>query len=267
MSAPELGSILLASTDPDRLRAWYARAFGVEPTPDGFIEFGGVSVLIDGRDDIAPHPAEPTRVIVNFHVADLRATAAHLDGIGVSWILEPEFRGDAWFATFSDPDGNVLQIIELTPAYYAARAAADLSGTRGVATRLPAQDLARARRFYSEKLGLEPVEERPGGLRYQCGAGVFALFQSTGVASGDHTQMAWTVSDIEATVAALRDRGVVFEEYDLPGMTTVNGITHVEGNYPSYGGIGERAVWFRDSEGNLHGIGQPVFTADADVPA
>ena len=118
------------ATDPDRFRAWYARAFGVEPTPDGFIEFGGVSVLIDRRDDIAPHPAEPTRVIVNFHVADLRATAAHLDGIGVVWILEPEFRGDAWFATFSDPDGNVLQIIELTPAYYAARAAADLSGAR-----------------------------------------------------------------------------------------------------------------------------------------
>jgi len=59
-----------------------------------------------------------------------------------------------------------------------------------VATRLPAQDLARARQFYSEKLGLEPVEERQGGLRYQCGEGWFALFESSGIPAGTHTQMA-----------------------------------------------------------------------------
>ena len=127
-----------------------------------------------------------------------------------------------------------------------------------VATRLPARDLERARRFYAEKLGLEPVEERPGGLRYRCGNSYFAVFQSTGAASGTHTQMGWEVDDIEATVAALRARGVVFEEYDLPGLVTVNGIAEVEGNYPSKGGVGEKGVWFRDSEGNLLGIGQPV---------
>jgi catechol 2,3-dioxygenase-like lactoylglutathione lyase family enzyme len=126
------------------------------------------------------------------------------------------------------------------------------------ATRLPAQDLERARRFYSEKLGLEPVEERPGGLLYRCGDSEFALFASAGVASGDHTQMAWEVDDIDATVRELRDRGVVFEEYDFPGMRTVDGVAEIEGNYLSKGGIGERAVWFHDSEGNLLGIGQPV---------
>jgi catechol 2,3-dioxygenase-like lactoylglutathione lyase family enzyme len=127
-----------------------------------------------------------------------------------------------------------------------------------VATRLPAQDLERARAFYAEKLGLEPVEERPGGLRYRCGAGTFVLFASTGVASGDHTQMAWEVDDIEAVVHRLRSRGVVFEEVDVPGLRTVDGIAEVEGNYPSSGGVGERAAWFRDSEGNLLGVGQPV---------
>jgi catechol 2,3-dioxygenase-like lactoylglutathione lyase family enzyme len=127
-----------------------------------------------------------------------------------------------------------------------------------VATRLPAQDLERARRFYAEKLGLEPVEERPGGLRYRCGSGEFALFESAGAASGDHTQMAWEVDDIEATVTALRDRGVEFEEFDLPGLRTVGGIAKVEGNYPSKGGLGERAAWFHDSEGNLLGIGQRI---------
>jgi catechol 2,3-dioxygenase-like lactoylglutathione lyase family enzyme len=126
-----------------------------------------------------------------------------------------------------------------------------------VATRLPAQDLERARAFYAETLGLEPVEEREGGLRYVCADGEFALFESGGSASGDHTQMGWEVGDIEATVRELRARGVVFEEYDFPGLKTVDGIAEIGGNYPSKGS-GERGAWFRDSEGNMLGIGQPV---------
>lgn len=126
------------------------------------------------------------------------------------------------------------------------------------ATRLPAQDLDRARAFYADKLGLEPVEERPGGLLYRLAQGQFALFQSAGAASGSHTQMAVEVDDIETTVAALRARGVVFEEYDMPGLTTDDAIAEVAGNYPSKGGVGERAAWFKDSEGNLIGIGQPI---------
>jgi catechol 2,3-dioxygenase-like lactoylglutathione lyase family enzyme len=127
-----------------------------------------------------------------------------------------------------------------------------------VATRIPVQDLQRARAFYAEKLGLEPSEERPGGLLYRCGEGEFALFESAGAASGEHTQMGWEVEDIEATVERLRGRGVMFEEYDFPGLRTVNGIAEVAGNYPSKGGVGEKAAWFRDSEGNLFGIGQPI---------
>ena len=126
------------------------------------------------------------------------------------------------------------------------------------ACRLPAQDLERARRFYSEKLGLEPAEERPGGLLYRTAGGDFALFASAGASSGEFTQMGWEVDDIEATVAELKERGVEFEEYDIPGLETVDGLAHVEGNYPSKGGKGERAVWFRDSEGNLLGIGEPI---------
>jgi catechol 2,3-dioxygenase-like lactoylglutathione lyase family enzyme len=127
-----------------------------------------------------------------------------------------------------------------------------------VATRIPVQDMERARRFYEEKLGLTPAEERPGGLRYVCRSGEFALFLSAGAASGDHTQMAFEVDDIDAAVAELRGRGVEFEEYDFPGLKTVNGIAEVEGAYPSKGGIGERGGWFRDSEGNLLAIGQPI---------
>jgi catechol 2,3-dioxygenase-like lactoylglutathione lyase family enzyme len=129
-----------------------------------------------------------------------------------------------------------------------------------VATRLPAQDLRRARAFYADKLDLHPVEERPGGVRYECAATEFVVFESAGAPSGDHTQMAWEVEDIEATVADLRSRGVVFEEYDTPGLRTVDGIAEIEGNYPSKG-TGERGAWFRDSEGNLLAIGQPIGSA------
>ncbi|WP_410672941.1 VOC family protein [Amycolatopsis sp. cmx-4-68] len=120
-------------------------------------------------------------------------------------------------------------------------------------SRLPTQDLDRARRWYREKLGLEPVEERPGGLRYEGASGVFCLYASAGASDGSFTQAGFYVDDLEATVAALRERGVVFEEYE----GAVNGIMEVPGNYPSKGSA-ERAAWFRDSEGNLIGLGQVV---------
>ncbi|GAA2538208.1 VOC family protein [Streptomyces levis] len=133
-----------------------------------------------------------------------------------------------------------------------------LAGAR-VATRLPAQDLDRARRFYADKLGLEPVDERPGGLLYRCGGGEFALFRSAGASPGTFTQMALEVDDIDGAVAEMKRRGVVFEEVDLPGFRTRDGIAEVEGHYPSKGARGERGAWFRDSEGNLLGIGQPLY--------
>ncbi|MFD7923474.1 VOC family protein [Streptomyces sp. NPDC059740] len=128
-----------------------------------------------------------------------------------------------------------------------------------VATRLPAQDLARARRFYSEKLGLEPFDERPGGLLYRCGGTDFVLFQSTGSSQGTFTQMGWEVDDLAEVRSELLSRGVVFESVDTPGLRTEDGVAEVAGNYPSKGSRGERASWFRDSEGNLLGIGQPLF--------
>ncbi|TJZ57386.1 VOC family protein [Streptomyces piniterrae] len=138
----------------------------------------------------------------------------------------------------------------------------DLLARGRVATRLPAQNLDRARRFYSERLGLEPVDERPGGLLYRCGGADFALFESAGASPGTFTQMAWEVDDIDAVVTELKQRGVVFERVDLPGQLgggqSGDGIVEIDGNYPSKGARGERGAWFRDSEGNMLGIGQPV---------
>ncbi|GAB2785798.1 VOC family protein [Amycolatopsis magusensis] len=127
-----------------------------------------------------------------------------------------------------------------------------LTGSR-IEARIPAQDLGRARRWYAEKLGLEPAEEREGGLRYVGASGVFCLFASAGASNGSFTQMSFYVDDLEATVAELRARGVKFEDYE----GAVNGIMEIDGNYPSKG-RGERAAWFRDSEGNMLGVGQIV---------
>ena len=110
-------------------------------------------------------------------------------------------------------------------------------------TALPAADLERARRFYAEKLGLTPEIEGTGGLFYRCGENTrFLLFPSQGAASGTHTQAGWTVDDIEAEVADLKVRGVVFEEYDTPSLKTIKSVAST--------GL-TKAAWFKDSEGYL----------------
>ena len=119
--------------------------------------------------------------------------------------------------------------------------------TSNVAAMIPAQDLDRARAFYEEKLGLKPAEERPDGLQYTSGNGRFVLFKSSGEASGTHTQLGWDVDDLDAAVAQLRNNGVVFEEYDMPGFKTVDGIAEI---------AGERGAWFKDSEGNLLAVAE-----------
>ena len=122
-------------------------------------------------------------------------------------------------------------------------------------TKLPAQNLDRARRFYRDRLGLEPVEEREGGLRYVCGATEFHIFASSGAASGRSTQLGFEVEDIDQAVRDLRGRGLEFESFDLGGLEVTDQIVNVPNNYPSKG-RGERGAFFFDSEGNLLGLGQ-----------
>ena len=123
----------------------------------------------------------------------------------------------------------------------------DTLNTAIAKTTLPVEDLARARAFYAEKLGLRPSREVEGALFYEGeGSTGFLLFPSGARPSG-HTQMAWFVKDIVASVAKLKGRGVVFEEYNFPGLKTNHGIADL-----GY----EKAAWFRDSEGNLLALGQ-----------
>jgi catechol 2,3-dioxygenase-like lactoylglutathione lyase family enzyme len=117
-----------------------------------------------------------------------------------------------------------------------------------VHTTLPVADLQRAKDFYADRLGLTPSSETPGGAFYDCADGTrFVLFPSRGAASGTHTQLGFAVTDIAAEIAELTSRGVVFEDYDLPGFKTEGGIATV----------GElRSAFLKDSEGNLLGLVQ-----------
>lgn len=114
---------------------------------------------------------------------------------------------------------------------------------------LPASDLERAKRFYADKLGLTPLEETPGGIRYRCAGTEFMVFPSGGASNASFTQMGWLVDSVGAEVAELKKRGVVFEEYDLPSLKTIDGIATSPAG---------KSAWFKDSEGNLLGLFQAV---------
>lgn len=97
MATPIVGSILLGSHDPRRLRDWYRAAFGCDPSGDGFIQFRGVALLTDGRADTAAGNPEPGRVILKFHGHDARGAAAHRDRVGVHWLVPVGAREDGQF--------------------------------------------------------------------------------------------------------------------------------------------------------------------------
>jgi catechol 2,3-dioxygenase-like lactoylglutathione lyase family enzyme len=108
-------------------------------------------------------------------------------------------------------------------------------------------DLDRAKKFYGETLGLRAVDERPQGVRYASGDGWFLVYPSQFAGTSQSTTMTFEVPDLDGTVRDLRDRGVAIEEYDLPGLKTVNGIAEIEG---------ERAAWFKDPDGNILAVGE-----------
>ncbi|MFF0867513.1 VOC family protein [Nonomuraea sp. NPDC050227] len=118
MTRPNLNSLLLASTDPARLRAWYATVLDPESDTDvthyGVLTFGDFHLIIDTRADVADKNPEPGRVILNFDVPDARAIVARMEEAGVSWLAELEDREGSLFATAIDPDGNYVQIIQLS---------------------------------------------------------------------------------------------------------------------------------------------------------
>jgi catechol 2,3-dioxygenase-like lactoylglutathione lyase family enzyme len=118
---------------------------------------------------------------------------------------------------------------------------------RRVYATIPAADLDRARRWYEEKLGLTPRTREEVGLIYELGEGTgFLLYPTSFAGSAANTLASFSSTDIEGDVAALEARGVVFEDYDLPGLRTENHIA-------TFGA--RHGAWFKDSEGNILALG------------
>ncbi|MDQ4135586.1 MAG: VOC family protein [Pseudomonadota bacterium] len=108
---------------------------------------------------------------------------------------------------------------------------------------LPASDLSRARAYYHDVFGFDPAEEHEGILMYRPMAGAaFDVYETPNAGTAKNTQMCFGTDDLDAEMARLRERGVVFEDYDIPGLKTVDGVAEMDG---------ERTAWFRDSEGNF----------------
>jgi len=115
---------------------------------------------------------------------------------------------------------------------------------------IPVSDMSRARKFYEQKIGLKAKEEYAGGVIYECGKGSWIfMYPSAGAGTSKASTAFWTVDDVAAEVRELKARGVFFEEYDMPGVKTVNGIAT---------GGGAKTAWFKDSEGNILAISQRV---------
>jgi predicted enzyme related to lactoylglutathione lyase len=115
---------------------------------------------------------------------------------------------------------------------------------------IPASDVSRARKFYEEVLGLRPKEEYAGGLIYESGGSEVFMYPTKNAGTSKASQAFWEVDDVETEVAELKARGVVFEEYDMPGIKMVNSIAT---------GGGAKTAWFKDSEGNILAVSQRIL--------
>ena len=115
---------------------------------------------------------------------------------------------------------------------------------------IPVANVARARQFYEQKLGFKPAHEVAGGVIYEFDGGTACfLYPTPNAGTSKASQAFWQVDDVEREVAELRSRGVTFEEYDMPGLKTRNGIAT---------GGGAKTAWFKDTEGNIFAVVQTL---------
>lgn len=122
-----------------------------------------------------------------------------------------------------------------------------------VTTMLPVKDMDRARAFYEGRLGLKPAGYKPDGkFVYVVGGSTLALFPKPEGTQADHTAISFQVPDIAASIDALQGTGVEFEDYDFPGLKTVNHVCVLGA---------EKAAWFKDTEGNVLCIHEDIAPA------
>ncbi|MEU8758992.1 VOC family protein [Streptomyces sp. NPDC048659] len=111
-----------------------------------------------------------------------------------------------------------------------------------IAAIIPVNDMARAKRFYTDTLGLTLVKESPQDVMFETGGSMIGLYETPYGGQAQHTLASWKVADLDGEMKELRGRGVTFEEYDLPGLKTVDGVVESDDM---------RGAWFKDSEGNV----------------
>ncbi|MGW7304578.1 VOC family protein [Streptomyces sp. NPDC054835] len=111
-----------------------------------------------------------------------------------------------------------------------------------IAAIIPVNDMVRAKRFYSETLGLTLIKESAEDVMYETGGSMIGLYETPYGGQAQHTLASWKVADLDAEMKELRSKGIAFEDYDLPGIKTVDGVVESEDM---------RGAWFKDSEGNI----------------
>jgi predicted enzyme related to lactoylglutathione lyase len=237
-----------------RARAFYEQTLGLtalEELPDGSINYNAGGTRVTVFPSRVRASGDHTQL--GFDVQDIRAVINELERKRVHFedYEMPGFKTEGrlvhiapyYCAWFKDSEGNSLAIWE--PDSAAPGTGAMKFGTCTTETNLPANDMKRARRFYEQRLGFEPLEEfADGGVAYEAGATQFVVSPTTVTPSREHTQIAFDVQDIRAEMQALERIGVLFE-----GSVVITGRLKV--------------ARFNDSESNVLSLVEGVRTPAA----
>jgi len=252
----------LATADLAAAKTWYADKLDLRPVAEfptlAFYRIG--STIFTVYQTSAARTAQNTVAV--WLVDDLRYEVERLGARGVVFeeVETPDARTidgimtteDAWGGTvrnawFRDLDGNWVTIVE--EAAHPGGPPPE-PGDR-IGAMLAARDLDRARAWYAERLGLEPIYAYGGDLVYRKGKTHLTIYATPAAGTAKNTVAVWRVGDLRAEMASLRSRGVAFEEYDLGETKTVDGVlTDPDGD--------ALAAWFKDSEGNILGLVQDL---------
>lgn len=247
-----LGSAMLGTTDPDRLHAWYTAV--LPPRSDdrqGDYRILGYAnefyLFIDPRADVqAAHP-DPARTILNFDVDDVRAFADRVEQAGGRWVAPVEDRDGSLFATAQDPDGNYVQVIQLSDEHRTAMEGRDGPLAGGLLASeafsgFSVDDLGAAQEFYGGTLGLRVTHDPGMGLlTLTLGGRQLLIYAKDDHVPATFTVLNFPVADVEAAVRDLTARGLTFLRYD--GMS--------QDDWGIHRGGGPLIAWFTDPAGNV----------------
>ncbi|HET7182182.1 MAG TPA: VOC family protein [Candidatus Limnocylindrales bacterium] len=242
----------LAVTDLARAREWYADKLGWEPSVEApgtlvYEVLGGSAFTLFET----PNAGTAKNTVMAWNVQDAAARVAELRARGVVFedydfgeyktvdglMTDPNGNVTAWF---KDPDGNILTVVS----------GPDDPRPESLGAMIAASDLGRARAWYADKLGFQPMFELPGiVLGYSSGDSTFTVYQTEFAGTAKNTVGVWRLTGLVDEVARLREQGVVFDDIDFgDGDVTVGGILS--------DADGPVNAWFTDSEGNSLAIAE-----------